>query len=165
MTRRGRALAGWGAAQLALLVPLAAAERRMKATGGPGIIPFELAGPEHARRVLDGWGPSGRRAARVSLLLDYPFLVAYTGFNLALTTVAAEGLGGAGAGAVRAAQIAAAACEAAENTALLGVLARDDDEVLPRVARAFARAKFALLGAGWAYAAAGLASRFARSRR
>ncbi len=166
---RRRRLQVFGIAQLALLVPLAALERRMKRAGGPGIIPFELAGtPERSRRIMDRWGAQGRSAAQLSLVLDYPFLVAYTGFNLAgtaATTAAlrdrgASALAGAGR-AVAVGQIAAGACDAVENTALLGVLA-GVDERLPAVARAFARAKFALLTVGCLYAALGAAVRFTR---
>ena len=42
-------------------------ERRMRATGGPGIIPFELAGSAfRAEQIMAQWGRAGERAARVS---------------------------------------------------------------------------------------------------
>jgi hypothetical protein len=63
---------------------------------------------------------------------------------------------------VGATQVAAGAFDAAENTALLGVLAGHDGR-LPAVASACARAKFALLGLGCGYGALGLASRLVRS--
>ena len=162
---RRRTLWLGAAAQALLLVPLVALERRMQRTGGPGIIPFELAGsPERSRRILDRWGAEGRSAARASLLLDYPFLVAYAVFNVAATGAAADALRRAGAGrlaaaggAVRAAQVAAAACDAAENTALLGVLA-GRSECLPAVAAGFARTKFVLLGVGGIYAGLSVAA-------
>jgi hypothetical protein len=152
-----------------LLAPLVLLERRMTRTGGPGIIPFELAGtPERAARIMEKWGEEGRSAARRSLLLDYPFLVSYSGFQLAACEAASEALRSSGvtplaeAGRVIApAQIAAGAFDAVENTALLGLLAGQSDR-LPAVARAAARAKFALLRLGWAYAAVGLASRLLR---
>jgi hypothetical protein len=154
----------YAAAVIALFVPLAVLDRRMQRTGGPGIIPFELAGtPERARRILDAWGDDGRAAARASLLLDFPFLVAYTGFNVAAVGTESERLRRAGArrlaragGPVAVAQVVAGACDAVENTALLGVLT-GRDERLPAVAAGFARAKFALLGVGWAYALLALA--------
>ena len=50
MTRRSLI---WPAGTTAgLLVPLAILDRRMQATGGPGIIPFELAGPPRSKRIL-----------------------------------------------------------------------------------------------------------------
>jgi hypothetical protein len=153
MTAR-RSLAAFGAATMALFVPLALLDRRMQRAGGPGIIPFELVGtPARAAAVMDAWGEDGRRAARLSLLLDFPFLVAYSGLNVAVaralgsprwTTVAAVGAG---------------ACDAVENAALLGVLGGRGGGRLPAVARSFALAKFALLGAGWVDAAARIAVR------
>jgi hypothetical protein len=138
-------------------VPLATLDRRMRATGGPGIIPFELAGPRRSREILRSWGPEGQRAARASLILDFPFLVAYTTLNVRLTNRARD------AGAlprlgvtVAAAQIAAGACDAVENTALLGVVARGGDAKLASIARRSARAKFAGLALGCAYYGAGL---------
>lgn len=59
-------------------MPLAVLDRRMQASGGPGIIPFELAGPTRSEAILHAWGNEGRRAARASLMLDFPFLLAYT---------------------------------------------------------------------------------------
>jgi len=160
----------FGAGQILLLVPLLALERRMKRAGGPGIIPFELAGtPERSRRIMDRWGSDGRSAARLSLVLDYPYLVTYSGLQLGASRAASNALRRRGATrlaeagrVIGAAQLAAGAFDAAENTALLGVLAGRDGR-LPALARACARAKFALLGLGWGYGALGLASRLARS--
>jgi hypothetical protein len=153
-----------------LLVPLLALEREMKQTGGPGIIPFELAGtPERARDILETWGPEGRSAARRSLLLDYPYLVTYSVLQAALCDAASDALRRRGAVTladagrlVRIGQWSAGAFDAAENTALLAVLAGRNGR-LPAVARTCASAKFALLGLGWLYAALGLVSRL-RSR-
>lgn len=173
---RSRAVRAFGGATAGLLVPLLALERRMRRTGGPGIIAFELAGTqERSRRIMDTWGAEGRAAARASLLLDFPFLAGYTGLNVTACGAAGDALRRAGAPrlaraapAVAATQVAAGACDACENTALLGVLAGHDDR-LPAVARAFATAKFWQLRLGWAYAAIGLtahaAGRRARARR
>jgi len=76
-------------ATAALFVPLAQLDRRMQATGGPGIIAFELAGRERSQPILDRWGDEGRRAAFASLVLDFPFLVAYTLLNSRLSARAA----------------------------------------------------------------------------
>ncbi len=154
-----RSLVAHGAATAALLVPLAVLDRRMQRAGGPGIIPFELAGtPERAAAVMGAWGEEGRRAARVSLLLDFPFLVAYSGFNVALARAL-------DAPAWVAVAVGAGACDAVENAALLGVLDGRGGGRLPAVARAFALAKFGLLGAGWVHAAVRLAERPESSRR
>ena len=100
---------------------------------------------------------------------DYPYHVTYSGLQMAASRAASDALRRRGvaaladAGAViGAAQLAAGAFDAAENTALLGVLAGRDGR-LPALARACARAKFALLGIGWGYGALGLASRLAPS--
>jgi hypothetical protein len=158
-----------GAGQVVLLVPLLALERRMMRTGGPGIIPFELAGtPARSRRIMDTWGSDGRSAARLSLLLDYPYLVTYSGLQLAACTAASNALRRRGAATLADAgrsiglmQIAAGAFDAAENTALLGILAGRDGK-LPALARAFATAKFGLLAVGWLYGGLGLASHLKR---
>ncbi|HEX4759299.1 MAG TPA: hypothetical protein VH256_00800 [Thermoleophilaceae bacterium] len=160
MTSRD-AMRRFGAAHAALWVPMLALEWRMNRAGGAGIVPFELAGtPERARELMERWGEDGRRAARLSLLLDYPFLVSYTGVQVAGCTAAGELL--PAVRVVVALQVAAGAFDAAENTALLGVLSGREGGRLPAVARACALAKFALLGVGWAYALAGLAARLRR---
>lgn len=164
--RRRATVAAAGAGQVALLVPLLRCERRMRRAGGPGIIGFELAGtPDRARRIMSTWGEDGRAAARTSLLLDFPYLVTYSVLQYAACLAAGEALRRRGrrrladaAPVLAGAQIAAAAFDAAENASLLGVLAGHDTR-LPGTARGFARVKFALLIAGWSYAAAGLASR------
>jgi hypothetical protein len=154
----GRAMRVFGAAHAALWVPMLALERRMQRAGGAGIVPFELAGtPERSRKLMDRWGEDGRKAARLSLLLDYPFLVSYTGLQVAGCAAASEVL--PAGRIVVPSQVAAGAFDAAENTALLGVLSGRDDGRLPALARACATAKFALLGIGWAYALAGLVAR------
>lgn len=155
----------FGAGQILLLVPLLALERRMLRTGGPGIIPFELAGtPERSRKIMDTWGPDGQSAARLSLLLDYPFLVTYSGLGLTGSGAASDALRRRGATALADAgrvigmmHLAAGAFDAAENTTLLGILAGRNGR-LPALARAFASAKFGLLTVGWLYGAFGLAS-------
>jgi hypothetical protein len=157
---RRRRQATWALAP-ALLIQLrlfAALERRMRATGGPGIIPFELAGtPERTRRIIDVWGPDGRRAARQSLLLDYAFPPTYACLQ-ALGCMATGDRYRAGGRSVLAAaggplawgQLAAAGFDYVENTALLLTLAGRDSRA-PALARRAALAKFALLFAGWSY--------------
>jgi hypothetical protein len=161
--QRQRAIIAFGTGQAVLGVPMLALERRMKRTGGPGIIPFELAGtPERADQILRAWGDEGRSAARSSLLLDYPYLVTYTGLQAALCDAASERLRRRGrqrlakAGEVIGAmQWAAGAFDAIENVSLLGILAGRNGR-LPALARRSACTKFALLAMGWAYIAAGL---------
>jgi hypothetical protein len=144
----------------------------MQATGGTGIIAFELAGPDRSTEILRSWGAEGRRAARASLLLDFPYLVAYTVLNVRLTGRAGEALEAQGADSFRrlapvvaAIQVAAGTCDAVENAALLGVVARGGDSRLACVARTAARAKFAGLIVGWLFEAAAVGGRARRPRR
>ncbi len=159
------------AATVGLLVPLVVLERRMQAAGGPGIIPFELAGPDRSTEILQSWGSEGRRAARTSLLLDFPYLIAYTSLNVRLTRRASNALAAQGvdphrhlAQAVLIIQVAAGACDAVENAALLGVVARDCDQRLASVARTAAIAKFSALVLGWLYGIRALVWRARRLR-
>jgi hypothetical protein len=63
---------------LLLLVPVARAGARLRATGGPGIVPFQLAETDReARRILRAWGPDGRAAARRSLGWQFGLIVCY----------------------------------------------------------------------------------------
>jgi hypothetical protein len=164
--QRKRALIGFGTGQVGLLIPMISLERRMKRTGGPGIIRFELAGTdERADQILAAWGPDGKAAARISLLLDYPYLVTYAGLQAALCEVAGETLRGRGHARLAEAgrtisllQCTAGMFDAIENAALLGVLAGRRGR-WPAVARCAAWVKFAMLTAGWAYMGAALGSR------
>jgi len=149
-------------ATLGLLVPLAILDRRMIAAGSSGIIRFELAGPDRGAEILRAWGVEGRRAATASLLLDFPFLVAYTTLSVRLTQRAGNLLSTTGARAladaapmVMAVQVGAGVCDAFENTALLVVVARGGNRRMAELARRAARMKFAGLAAGWMYDAAG----------
>jgi hypothetical protein len=155
---RRRALWASGGAWVGMLLPMLALEREMTRTGGPGIIPFELAGtPEGAARITRRWGEAGRAAARRSLLLDYPFLAAYASLQALVCEVAGETMRWRGRTTLAAAgaplawgQLAAGGFDAIENAALLGVVAGYSQR-LPAVARRCAVAKFALLALGWAY--------------
>jgi hypothetical protein len=54
---RRRALWGLSSVGVGTLIPLLALQREMTRTGGPGIIPFELAGTEErAERIMQRWG-------------------------------------------------------------------------------------------------------------
>ena len=60
-------------------------ERRMRATGGPGIISFELAGSaSRAEEIMTRWGSDGQRAARLSLWLDFGYMATYGTFTALL---------------------------------------------------------------------------------
>lgn len=138
----------------------------MHDTGGPGIVPFELAGGQHgADEILAEWGEDGQDAARGSLWIDFGFLVAYGTFlTIALATVrdlAAERgwrrLAAIGGIAVSFGALGAA-FDALENVCLLLTLA-GTGPAFPLLATIFAACKFIFLAAAIAYLLAGLATR------
>ena len=164
MTRR-RGLIASGIAALALLLAMSPADNRMKDTGGPGVVPFELTGgQDRADEILAEWGESGQDAARESLWIDFGFLLAYGTFlTLALTAVRdlARDRGWRRLGAVGAAAVwlgaLGAGFDALENVCLLLTLA-GAGAAFPLLATIFAACKFILLTAAIAYLLAGLAT-------
>ncbi len=89
--RSRRALALAGLTSVALLVVLSVLDRRLQQTGGPGIVPFEVAGDlTRAQGILADSGSAGRDTARLSLWLDFAFLVAYGGFLTLAATAARD---------------------------------------------------------------------------
>ena len=161
MTRR-RALWLTGLASLALFAVLTALDLRMRDAGGPGIVGFELAGSEErAVGILADWGAAGRDAARASLWIDFPFLLAYGAF-LTLAVAALRdlarrrGLGrlaAAGVGIV-ALPATAAAFDAIENVGLLVAVEGEGGDRAPLLATVCASLKFVLLAIAIAYLAA-----------
>jgi hypothetical protein len=165
VTRR-RGLIASGIATVLLLLAMAPADQRMQDTGGPGILPFELAGSQdRADEILDEWGEKGQDAARESLWIDFGFLVAYGAF-LTLAAAATRDLARS-RGWLRMARIGAvavylgalgAAFDAFENTCLLLTLG-GSGEIFPFLATVFAACKFLLLAVVVVYLLAGLAMR------
>lgn len=165
VTRRGGLIAA-GIATVLLLLAMSPAENRMKNTGGPGIVPFELTGGQHrADEILGEWGETGQDAARESLWIDFGFLLAYGTFlTLALRAVRDmagnrswrrfQGLGGAAVwfGAI------GAGFDALENICLLLTLG-DKGAAFPLLATIFATCKFAFLAMAIAYLLVGLSMR------
>jgi len=170
VTRR-RGLIASGIAAVALLLAMSPAEDRMQEAGGPGIVPFELAGSQdRADEIMGEWGEEGQDAARESLWIDFGFLLAY-GALLTLALAAVRDLarerGWARLAKVGAVAVAfgalAAAFDALENICLLLTL-DGAGAAFPALATAFAACKFILLAAAIAYLLAGLAT-WARARR
>lgn len=130
-------------------------ERRMHRTGGPGIIAFELAGNgTRAQQMMSAWGDDGRRAARLSLQLDFGYMATYGALTALLVDYARRRLGHPAA--VFLGVIPAVVGDAVEGVALLNVLAGNDMDGNARRARAAATVKFvslvgALLYTGGAY--------------
>jgi hypothetical protein len=145
------------------------AEQRMRDTGGPGMIPFEVTGGEaRAQEILTEWGEEGQDAARESLWIDFGFLIAYGTF-LTLAIAATRDLAGERGwpGLARLGRIVApfgalgAAFDALENVCLLLTLG-DAGKAFPLLATIFATFKFIFLAAGIVYLLAGLGMRLRR---
>jgi len=137
----------WLAATLVML----RLERAMHATGGPGIIAFELAGNEaRASSILESWGSKGVAAARTSLWLDFGYMSTYGVFAALLAEGSDRRLARRRLGARRFpwAQVACAAAVAAdarEGVALLNILRGRDRQTYATRARRAALTKFGLL--------------------
>jgi hypothetical protein len=127
-------------------------ERRMRATGGPGIIPFELAGSAtRAENIMTRWGDDGQRAARLSLWLDFGYMATYGTFMALLVDRARRRRGHPTA--LPAAMSVAVAADAIEGVSLLKVLDGRRIRVHARRAQIAALIKFAILAAALGYIA------------
>ncbi|TQK29918.1 hypothetical protein [Arthrobacter sp. SLBN-53] len=126
-------------------------ERTLHATGGPGIIAFELAGSEHrAASIMKSWGPKGIAAARASLWLDFGYMATYGVFSALLAEHADRRFGKRRSGVpvfswAQTACAVAVAADAREGVALLNVLRGWDPEAQVVSARRAALTKFVLL--------------------
>jgi hypothetical protein len=161
-----------GAAALAIWVFLFIQDSRIKDSGGPGIIGFEVAGTEkEAEEILEEWGAQGRDDARVSIFADFPYLIAYSVFLAVGCTIASERLERRGmtrlarlGGLLGWSMFAAAAFDAIENVAMLRVI-DGHTATWPGVALYAAIPKFAITALGLAYVIAGaVLGRGGRSR-
>jgi hypothetical protein len=127
-----------------------ALQRQMHRSGGPGIIAFELAGnAERAQRIISAWGDDGRRAARLSLQLDFGYMATYGALTALLVDHARRRLGHPAA--VCLGVVPAVAADALEGVALLNVLAGNDIDVNARRARRAAIFKFVVLAGALVY--------------
>jgi hypothetical protein len=161
---RRRGLWILGIATALLLLVLWLLDLRMQDTGGPGIVSFELAGStERATQIMAEWGQAGQDAARLSLWVDFVYLIAYGTF-LALAILAVrdaarrrgwESYARFGT-AIALLPIAAAICDAIEDVGLLLVLDGHGASRAPEAATAFALLKFAALAVALAYLLGGL---------
>src|SRR4249919_1934295 len=162
VTRRTGLIAS-GIASVLLLLAMSPADNRMKDTGGPGVIPFELTGgQDRADEIMAEWGEDGKDAARESLWIDFGFLIAYGTFlTLALraTRDAAAKRGWRRLDALGAAAIwlgaICAGFDALENVFLLLTLG-GAGAAAPLAATIFASLKFLFLAASIAYLLAAL---------
>jgi hypothetical protein len=158
---RDNRLAAATAAFVVYTTLMFALERRMRQTGGPGIIPFELAGTaSRAEDIMTRWGSRGQRAARLSLWLDFGYMATYGAFAALLVDRARRRLGHPVA--LPATVIVAVAADATEGISLLKVLNRTRVSIYSRCAQITALIKFAVLAGALGYVAA---DRFISHRR
>ncbi|HEV2812940.1 MAG TPA: hypothetical protein VGW10_06780 [Solirubrobacteraceae bacterium] len=135
-----------GLASLALFVLLGVIDEQIKDTGGPGIVSFEVEfTSENARETLAAWGEDGRGDAKLSLWLDYLFLIAYAAFFSLAAIAVIEALGWRRWAFIATFPLAGAICDALENGALLMTIGQDGDQPWPLAAGVFASIKFLLL--------------------
>ena len=154
MAAMSRALGVSTAACVAYTGGMLVLEQRMRKTGGPGIIPFELAGnASRAEDMMARWGSDGERAARLSLWLDFGYMATY-GTLTALLVDRVRRRRGHPAFLPALTGIAVAG-DAIEGVSLLKVLNRDRVEVHSRRARRAALIKFAVLATALGYVVSG----------
>ena len=168
---RRRALILLGVTTVAFTVILEAIDPS-HVSHGPTILAFEFAG-SHARttQIVAEWGPKGRSAAHLSLLLDYGYMLSYglfftlAGFAVRDTARAHDWRRLAAVGAVVPFfALAAASFDASENVALLLTLAGNGGSFAPPFAAVCSAIKWALISSAILYAVCGLALWF-RARR
>lgn len=125
-------------------------ESRLKQTGGPGIVPFELAGDaSSAEDIMASWGRDGQRKARLSLMLDFGYMATYGMFAAALVDRARRHQGHPPW--LPAAMVVPVAADAMEGISLLKVLNGEHIAGNAQRARKAALTKFAVLAGGLAY--------------
>jgi hypothetical protein len=137
-------------------------ERRMRSTGGPGIVPFELAGSAaRAEDIMTRWDSDGQRAARLSVWLDFGYMASYGTLTALLIDRTRRRRGHPAA--LPAAMLVAVAADAAEGVSLLKVLNRKRIAVYARRAQVAACIKFVVLATAIGYVARGRFASDARS--
>jgi hypothetical protein len=133
---------------------------------GPTILDFEFAGSQaRAAQIVSEWGPKGRSAAHLSLLLDYGYMLSYgvffalAGFLVRDTARARRWRRLAAIGVIAAplSALAAASFDAGENVALLLTLAGNGGSFAPPFAAVCSAIKFTLISIAILYALVGLA--------
>jgi len=165
---RKRWLVVLGVATVVLtVVPAIVFDMRLERTGGPGIIGLEFAATKaRASHILAEWGSEGPRIARLSLIVDYAYMISYGAF-FTLAGLATRDLARArgwrrlaSAGAVLPFFAAAAAMfDATENVFLLLVVGGHGGDAAPLIATVCSAIKFTLIAVAIGYVVCGLARR------
>jgi hypothetical protein len=170
---RKRWLIVLGVVAVALAVTLMAIDPSREGEGNPGIISWEFAwNQDGAEEILDDWGQDGIDAARLSLRLDFLYLLAYGAF-FALAAAATRDLAAERRWTRMAAfgttamwcAIGGALFDAVEDVFLLISLDRHGGDLAPLLGSVFASGKFLLLAIAQAYILAGLVLRLRDRRR
>lgn len=162
----GKALWILGLATLGLFVVLAVIDQSIRDTGGPGIVSFEVEfTSDNARETLEQWGEDGRADARLSLWLDYGFLVAYAAFFSLAVLALVDALGWRRWEFLAAFPLVGAVCDAIENGALLLTIGQDGDQPWPFIAGVFASIKFLALTPAQLFVLVGFVVWLIRRRR
>jgi hypothetical protein len=142
---------------VAFWVALAILENMPKGT--PGIIEFEFVGDaRRASRFLAEWGASGRESARISLIVDYGFMVGYGSF-VTLGGLTARDFGRRHGRRALASvgrivpwfAVVAAVFDALENAFLLLIVGGGGGSAAPVIATACASVKWTLIAIAVAY--------------
>jgi hypothetical protein len=146
---------------------LLAIDPAREAEGNPSILDFEFAWSEEgAEEIRAEWGAEGEDAARLSLWVDFAYLLAY-GALLVLATSATRDFA-ASRGRARLAALGAVAVpiaatapifDAIEDVWLLIALGGHGGDLAPLLGGVFATAKFAALAVAIAHVVAGLVAR------
>jgi hypothetical protein len=159
---RKRALTLLGVATVVFTVVLEAFDPS-HVSHGPTILDFEFAGSRaRAAQIVAEWGPKGRSAAHLSLLLDYGYMLSYglffalAGFAARDTARAHDWRRLAAIGAVCPfLAVAAASFDASENVALLLTLTGNGGSFAPPFAAVCSAIKWTLITIAILYAACG----------
>lgn len=160
-------LVGFGIAVVVFDILLTILDRRLAATGGPSILGLEFAGSaDRAHQIMAEWGDHGQDLARLSLWIDFGFMLSYGSF-FALAGFATRdfarvrghrALALVGSAAPFCA-IAAAVFDVAENIIWLLVLSGHGGSAAPPISSTCASLKFFLIAIAIVYSLWGLASR------
>lgn len=170
---RKRLLIVFGIAMAVFDIVILIIDQRLEATGGPSILGLELAGSSgRAAEVMTEWGEHGQYLARLSLWIDFGFMVTYGAF-FALAALATRdyarmrGLRAlAVAGIVMPSfAVLAALFDAAENIVWLLVLGGNGGGIGPPFATVCASLKFLLIALVIIYVLWGLISRLRQRLR
>jgi hypothetical protein len=163
-TSHKRLLVPVGVAMLAFGVVIYLLDVRMRHAGGPTILGFEFAA-SHTRavQILNEWGQKGRAAARLSLWIDYGYMLSYGAF-FTLAGLSVRGMAQARGWSALAAvgrvapylAAVAALFDASENVALLLTLGGHGGSFAPPFATVCSSIKFLCIAIAIVYTLWGL---------